>query len=513
MNIVENIHGTADVRPLQVLLVEDSKDDALLLLHELRRGGYDPDYILVDNKDDMKQALGSRCWDIVITDHSLPNFSSHDALMLVNSHNEDIPVIIVSGSIGEDCAVSIMRSGANDYLHKDNLARLIPVIEREVREAASRRARKKAEDTLLYFQNHDALTGLSNRSEFELRLQKALEASKIPGQEHALLYIDLDQFKIINDTCGHLAGDELLKAITSEMSHLIRDNDTLARLGGDEFGVLLEACPLPKAQKISEKILQTIKEYRFEWDGKTFSVSASIGLAMLSPEYVSYLDILSAVDMACYAAKDLGRNRIQLYSKDDDSLVRRHGEMNWVSRINHALENQCFVLYRQKIISLRPTDSCIPAYEFLVRIQNEDGSLTMPDIFIPAAERYNLVERIDRWVVNKVFSSLSRSIAQGQIYSCFINLSGNSLCDDGIFTYIQNKLKQYAIPPNLICFEITETAAITNLNVALEFIRNIRGEGCYFALDDFGAGLSSYSYLKSLPVDYLKIDGSLLLVC
>ncbi|VAW78264.1 diguanylate cyclase/phosphodiesterase (GGDEF & EAL domains) with PAS/PAC sensor(s) [hydrothermal vent metagenome] len=507
----EEMLPASDLLPLQVLIVEDSEDDALLLLSELRRGGYSPNYALVDNEVDMKIALDSRSWDIVITDHRLPNFNSRDALQVATTHNEDIPVIIVSGSIGEDYAVNIMRSGANDYLLKDNLARLVPVVERELRETASRKARRKAEDTIQYLQNHDALTGLNNRVEFELRLQKALEHAKDPEQSHALLYIDLDQFKLVNDTCGHLAGDELLKAVTLEIGKLIRENDTLARLGGDEFGVLLESCPLEQAQQIADKILQGIKNYRFDWDGKLFGVSASVGLAMVTSEYHSYHDILSAADMACYVAKDHGRNRIQLYSKDDDSMVKRYSEMNWVSRIKHALENDSFVLHRQKIVSLRPADNNIPAYEFLVRIKNDDGSLTMPDTFIPAAERYNLMEEIDRWVVNKVFLSLSNSISSGKVYSCFINLSGNSLGDAGIYSYIQEKLKFFAIPPNLICFEITETAAIANLNLAMEFIRDIRSEGCYFALDDFGAGLSSYSYLKSLPVDYLKIDGSFIM--
>ncbi len=507
----EEILPASDLLPLHVLIVEDSEDDALLLLSELRRGGYSPDYALVDNEADMKIALDSRNWDIVITDHRLPNFNSRDALHVAITHNEDIPVIIVSGSIGEDYAVNIMRSGANDYLLKDNLARLVPVVERELRETASRKARRKAEDTIQYLQNHDALTGLNNRVEFELRLQKALDSSQDPEQSHALLYIDLDQFKLVNDTCGHLAGDELLKAVTLEISQFIRDHDTLARLGGDEFGVLLESCPLFEAQQIAEKILQGIKNYRFDWDGKIFGVSASVGLAMVTAEYHSYHDILSAADMACYVAKDHGRNRIQLYSKDDDSMVRRYSELNWVSRIKHALENDSFILHRQKIVSLRAADNNIPAYEFLIRIKNDDGSLTMPDTFIPAAERYNLMEEIDRWVVNKVFLSLSNSISNGHAYSCFINLSGNSLGDAGIYSYIQEQLKFYAIPPNLICFEITETAAIANLNLAMEFIRDIRSEGCYFALDDFGAGLSSYSYLKSLPVDYLKIDGSFIM--
>ena len=511
MNIVEDIHTNSEARPLQVLIVEDSEDDALLVLHELRRGGYEPTYELVDNETDMKHALESSGWDIVITDHRLPNFNSTGALQISNNHNADIPVIIVSGSLHEEYAVEIMRSGANDFLLKENLTRLVPVVERELRESVSRRARRKAEDTIRYLQNHDSLTGLNNRSEFEVRLQQTLEMSKQPGQSHALLYIDLDQFKIVNDTCGHLAGDELLKSITSEMCQLIRENDTLARLGGDEFGVLLESCPLSQAQQIAEKLLLTIKNHRFEWKGKYCGISASIGMVMVTSEHESYLDILSAVDIACFAAKDLGRNRIHLYSKNDDSLLQRHGEMNWVSRINHALENNLFVLYKQKIVSLHPADNSIPAYEFLVRIRNDDGSLTMPEMFIPAAERYNLMGEIDRWVVNNVFSSLSQSISRGKIYSCFVNLSGNSLCDHGVFTYIQKKLKQYAIPPNLICFEITETAAITNLDVALEFIRNIRGEGCFFALDDFGAGLSSYSYLKSIPVDYLKIDGSFII--
>ena len=496
---------------LRVLIVEDSEDDAMLVLRELRRGGFEPEMERVDNQDELRRALRQRNWDVVITDHNMPGFSSEAALETVKETGLDVPVIIVSGSIGEDIAVAAMKTGAHDYIMKDNLKRLVPAIERELREVETRRAHRMAEETIRHMAYHDALTGLTNRHEFERRLRRALYHAQEEGAQHALLYLDLDQFKIINDTCGHIAGDEMLKQVAVVLQQPIRETDTLARLGGDEFGVLLENCPQDRAEAIARALLQEIRDFRFVWQDKTFALGVSIGLVMITGDGKTLTDVLSAADMACYAAKDRGRGRVHVYSDNDADLAQRQGEMQWVARINHALEENRFELFRQCIVPLAGQDDGAVHCEFLVRMREADGELVLPGAFIPAAERYNLMPALDRWVIDAVFRHVAQhgppvAGANGRTL-CFINLSGASLSDDTFFAYIRDKLDEYRIPRGTVCFEITETAAIANLGTAVEFIQEIREAGCLFALDDFGSGLSSFSYLRTIPADFLKIDG------
>ena len=494
--------------PLRLLLVEDSEDDAILLARELSKGPFDVSYERVETEETIRKAIKSNKWDLIITDHNLPTMDSKQCLSMVKSMDSDIPIIVVSGCIGEDVAVEAMKSGAHDYIMKGNLQRLLPAVTREIREAESRRARRRAEETIHHMAFHDALTGLANRHEFEHRLQNALMSAKEYEISHAVLYLDLDQFKIINDTCGHIAGDELLRRLAREFRRHVREGDTLARLGGDEFGVLLEHCNGEQAQKVSEGLLKAVQALDFEWQKQVVAISVSIGQVEIDATAKDVTEILQKADIACFTAKDLGRNRSYQYRTDDEELARRHGEMQWVTRINHALSNNRFFLAYQKIFSLKQKTPQM--YEFLLRFHDENNKVVSPSAFIPAAERYNLMAGIDRWVVNEVFQFVAKESQSGGRFlpeCCFINLSGNSLSDDGFFSYIREKLEQYQIDPSLICFEITETATISRLNSAVSFIKDIKNIGAKFALDDFGSGLSSFSYLKTIPVDYLKIDG------
>jgi len=358
-----------------------------------------------------------------------------------------------------------------------------------------------------YQARHDPLTGLINRGEFELRLIQALESARSGHTQHALCYLDLDQFKIVNDTCGHGAGDELLKQLTAQLQTRVRGTDTLARLGGDEFGILLQHCPIEEATGTAEVLRQVVKRFRFVWQDKLFDVGASIGVVPITADSGSLMDVMSVADSACYIAKDQGRNRIHVYQPEDNAVVQRRGEMQWVNRVNRALGEDRFRLLYQKVMPLcaGETDRYC---EILVRMIDEQGGLVPPMAFIPAAERYQLMPALDRWVLSAALTALqSCSPKLSDVTVCAVNLSGQSLCDDHFLTSVVELLDETRLDPGRICFEITETAAIANLARATRFISVLKGMGCRFALDDFGSGLSSFSHLKHLPVDFLKIDG------
>ena len=625
--------------PLRLLMVEDSDDDAQLLLVKVRRAGYEPDYVRVDNEPDLREALRDPSWQIVISDYAMPGFSGLKALQILRDHNPDLPFILVSGTVGEEIAVNAMRNGANDYIMKDNLTRLIPAIERELRESVERADRRRAEEALyqereralitlhsigdgvittdaqgqvdymnpvaenvtgwsygeaqgcpltevlplideatrlavespadvtlrtgrvvsisdqcvlinrngqelniedsaapifdrdnnvigavLVFHDvtrerrmahqmtwqatHDSLTGLANRNEFADRLANLLDGvTRDPARQHALLYLDLDQFKVVNDTCGHDAGDELLKQLSRTLRANVPASASLARLGGDEFGILLESVSLEQATGIANDLLRAFADFTFEWEQRRFDVGVSIGMVPIRHDTPGASYVLSAADVACYVAKESGRNRVHIYQDSDINLGERHNEMHWVSRIKEALENNRFVIFKQTITSLNGDDPT-PHHELLLRMRDQDNNLVPPGAFIPAAERYNLMNAVDRWVIHAAFSHLRVRQQEGDqgIYS--INLSGNSLNDDALPVYIQGKIAEHRINPGQLCFEVTETAAVFNLEKASHMIKSLKKLGCRFSLDDFGSGLSSFGYLKNLPVDFLKIDGS-----
>ncbi|MEO1400324.1 MAG: EAL domain-containing protein [Cyanobacteria bacterium J06635_1] len=349
--------------------------------------------------------------------------------------------------------------------------------------------------------NHDALTGLVNRSRFEHDITEALQALRQPPLTHILCYLDLDQFKIVNDTCGHNAGDELLRQVSTILKNQVRTSDIVARLGGDEFGILLKDCSLAQAQVIADALRAAVRSFRFVWEEKTFSIGVSIGLVTLDDDGQSLVDVMSAADVACYAAKESGRNRVHIYQLNDAELAQKRNERQWSLRIKEALTQGRFCLHQQLIQATQSTEI---HQEILLRMVDEQGSLILPGAFMPAAERYGLMPEIDRWVIQ---TFLAHSTAQQSDRLHMLNLSGPSINDPDFCRWLEGELKQVPDLARQLCFEITETAAIANLNQAAHFMHSLKQLGGQFALDDFGGGMSCFEFLKELPIDYLKIDG------
>lgn len=369
---------------------------------------------------------------------------------------------------------------------------------------------RRMEKRALWDSTHDLLTGLANRRDFEARIDASLARARATGEQDVFCYLDLDQFKIVNDNCGHSAGDALLKQISGVLHGRLRRTDSLARLGGDEFGVLIENCAIERAQAIANDLLSAVREYRFLWDGKSFGIGVSIGLVAITGETGSRADVFAAVDAACYAAKEQGRNRVCVYRSSDSDIAQRRSEMNWAARLTEAIEADRLVLYYQPYQPLNDDATTNGQHiEVLLRLIDADGTLVPPGVFLPAAERYGIMPSIDRWVISHAFARYHGLCSRfGEGLTCAVNLSGATLNAGGILEFIREQAALHAIPPGAICFEVTETAAINNIRAALQFMTATKALGFHFALDDFGVGTGSLAYLKTLPVDYLKIDGS-----
>lgn len=405
--------------------------------------------------------------------------------------------------ISRDGTQHCVEDSAAPILAKNGKVQGVIMVFHDVTEAHELNAR------ISYQASHDGLTGLLNRDAFEQRMNGLLGSPELTERHHSLLFLDLDQFKVINDTSGHIAGDTLLRTLGPILASHLRASDTLARLGGDEFAVLLQDCPQDRAAEIAETLRRVISDFSFSWEGKPYNIGVSIGQVNFSDDKHTVVELLKAADSACYVAKDAGRNRVHVCGADDLQFDHRQTQMEWVVRIKEALIEDRFVLYFQPIFPVQNPGSVTLRHhvEILVRLQEPGGQIIAPGVFIPAAERFNLMDKVDQWVVKSVIEHLAQDDFQ-DIETCAINLSAASLSDLSLVACITELLKLHVVDPRRLCFEVTETAAISNLNHAAQVVSSLKALGCRFALDDFGSGMASFSYLKYLPVDYLKIDGA-----
>ncbi len=451
---------------------------------------------------------------VVVSDMRMPKMTGLDLLMRIREQAPDTVRIMLTGNADQQTAADAVNRGqVFRFLNKP----CSPEVMAEAVEQALEYYRGKQEkaaltkdlaERLSYQSEHDALTGLMNRQAFKTRLESALEVTREELHEHILCYINIDHFRVINGSCGPTAGDELLRQVAQLFSRHCRKSDLVARLFADQFGMLLWDCPLEKASKLVAVILADLNRHHFEWDGQPFPLGACIGVVPITPRSESVEAILGAAETACNVAKDGGRNRIHIASEKDRELTDRLDEMQWVARIQKALVEDSFLLYFQPIVPLDPGSKEGDHFEILVRMRGEEGEVIAPGRFLPAAESFHLAARIDRWVIGAVIEWLElHQDALGRLALCSINLSGHSLGDQQVLDFVLSRFASSSIPQSKICFEITETAAIARMNEAIRFMRRLKREGFLFSLDDFGSGLSSFGYLKNLPVDFLKIDG------
>ncbi len=416
------------------------------------------------------------------------------------SHALSRRAVLVGKSSGEERAIELAASPLRD--DAGDLAGAV-ILLHDVTEL------RGLHRQMSYQATHDALTGLVNRREFERRLHEAVEVAQRGEATHMLCYLDLDRFKIVNDTSGHLAGDSMLREVAKLLREAVRDSDTVARLGGDEFGMLLVGCPLDKARQISDDVCRSIAGYRFVWHDRVFNIGVSIGLIEIGREAGSVEQLLAAADSACYVAKKEGAGRVSVYSSRDEALARSTGEIQWLQRLQVAIKEERFTLYYQPIVAAYGSDNDGPSMEVLLRMLDENGDEIPPGDFVAAAERYRLMASVDRWVVHTTLGALARNAFQlARDRSVAINISAQTLSDPLFLEFVVETLDQTGVPADQVCFEIAESAVIGNIDQARRFVGVLHGMGCKFTIDDFGSGVGSFSSLKSLPLDYLKLDGS-----
>jgi diguanylate cyclase (GGDEF)-like protein len=485
--------------PLCVLLVEDAEDDAALVVRELTRGGYEVTFSRVDTAEALIAALEDARWDLAIADFSMPQFSGTAALTIVRQFDAEMPFIFVSGTIGEDAAVAAMRSGAQDYIMKGSLKRLVPAVERELREVAIRRWRKKAEERLAHLAYYDALTDLPNRVLLNDRLTQAMLASQRSGEPIALMVVDLDHFKAVNDSLGHHAGDRMLQEVAVRLRALLGESDTVARLGGDEFALMLLDTDARNATLMARKLLQRLNEPYVIQD-RPFVVSASIGIASF-PEHGTETDsVLQKADIAMYVAKSGGLG-VAVYAPDRDRQA--HRRLTLTTELREAIERDQFVCHYQPIVSLK-TDAVI-RIEALARWQHPAQGLLGPDEFIYLAEQMGLIEPLTMLLIDKVLTEWSAPGAHLPI-PIAVNLSARHLRDPELPDRVADVLRQHGAAPSALALEITENSIMSDPDRSIACLSRLRGMGMTVAVDDFGTGYSSLSYLRDLPVDELKID-------
>ncbi|MBL3527670.1 MAG: EAL domain-containing protein [gamma proteobacterium endosymbiont of Lamellibrachia anaximandri] len=459
---------------------------------------------------------------VVVSDMRMPGMDGLELLQQLHEASPDTVRVMLTGNADQQTAVDAVNKGkVFRFLTKPcDSSEMADVLQKSVERFQMQLIMKNQGERdaeriqlltrkLSYQSRHDILTGLANRSTFELRMESALSASYREGREHALCYLDLDHFHVINDTCGNIAGDELLREVSLILSTQRRRGDLVARLSGDHFGILLSDCPLSEAQRIIETLHDKIRLFRFQWEERQFSPSVSIGLVPVTNNSEDVASLFGAAETACNVAKDQGRNQLHVSNKNDQELTSRLGEMQWVSRINAALEEDRFHLYYQTITPIGNNRESGEHYELLVRLEDEEGNIVPPGEFLSAAENFHLSSRLDRWVISTAVNwYLNHPQSLARLTLCSINLSGHSLGKPEMLKFIIDQFNRTGLPAEKFCFEVTETAAVSQLSSTVEFIRILKQAGFYFSLDDFGTGVSSFAYLKNLPVDYLKIDGT-----
>jgi diguanylate cyclase (GGDEF)-like protein len=469
---------------------------------------------MVTSLNHLRKAIASQPYDLIISQQVLNNFSARDVLLIVNAFDINVPVILLIESDQEALALTSMDNGAVDYIFIDRPDRLLPAVRREMTQLSLKREKQVAIKHLNYLAYHDPLSGLLNRYRMEEILNSAINFAQRAHLQYArdfLLYLDLDQFKVINDVCGHVAGDEVLKQIGQLIDKNLPVGAKAAHVNADVFAIFLPNSLMQMAIDLSEVVINLVSEYQYDYGIAKFKLGISIGIMPITCEIKDASHLLSLTDMACGTAKESGRNQWHMSAVNDEHTSRKHQQMARVSQIQKALEDDRFELWVQPIVHVAPQHKNKASnFEFLVRMIDEEGHLIAPGHFVPAAEKFKIANLLDQWVIREAIRITSQVDKQPE-QQFFINLAGTTLAERSLPGFIQSCLQRFKLDPKHLCFEITETAAVTNYQRTLDFIHHIRGLGCSVALDDFGSGMSSFNYLRKFPVDYMKVDGQFVL--